>query len=517
MSYPFASPRMTRRKMLQLSAAAAALAACNRIPGTTKIQSGADAPTGATSASKTATLTLNPSTKAVALLAANRLMFGPRMGDVGRIQQMGVDAFIEEQLGMAASADDDNAELQTRLAQLKTLSMNPAELAQMDNDKTMGRGAIIGELQAATILRAVYGKRQLFEVICDFWSNHFNINATKNQVFTLKATDDREVTRKHALGNFRDLLGASAHSPAMLVYLDNQANRKLHPDENYARELLELHTVGVDGGYTQTDVQELSRALTGWDVVMPPDAQKNPALTVGSFFFNAQAHDAGAKTVMGLKLPANGGQRDGDAALDMLAAHPSTAKFICAKLARRFISDTPPASAIQKGVDAFTKSKGDLKATLSALLHSDEFKQSFGQKLKRPFEFGVSALRVMGAQVDATPQLLGAFRGLGQPLFLWSTPDGYPDVERAWTSTNLVLARWNFALTASSNSLQGVRADVAGLAKNAAPAAPVDALAQLMLGDVLPQTAKDALKPFEGQPAALAALMLASPLFQIRG
>lgn len=517
MSHLFTSTRMTRRKMLQLSAAAAALAACNRIPGTTIIQSGADATAGAPSPNKTPTPALDPSTKAGSLLAANRLMFGPRLTDVARIQHMGVDAFIEEQLGMAASADDDNADLQTRLAQLKTLNMTPAELAQLDNDKTMGRGAIIGELQAATILRTVYSRRQLFEVMCDFWSNHFNINATKNMVFALKPTDDREVTRKHALGNFRDLLGASAASPAMLVYLDNQANRKLHPDENYARELLELHTLSVDGGYTQTDVQELSRVLTGWDVAMPADAQKNLALIVGSFFFNAPAHDTGAKTVMGLKLPANGGQREGDAALDMLAAHPSTARFICTKLARRFIADAPPASAIQKGVDAYTKTKGDIKATLGALLHSEEFKQSFGQKLKRPFEFGVSALRVMGAQVDATPQLLGAFRTLGQPLFLWPTPDGYPDVERAWVSTNLVLARWNFALAAASNSLPGVKVDVAALAKNSSQATPMDGLAQLVLGDGLPQTAKDALKPFATQPAALAALMLASPLFQVRG
>lgn len=517
MSHTFTTPRMTRRKMLQLSAAAVALAACSRIPGATKIVDGTAAPGGTPSPNKTPTPAPDPSAKALALLAANRLMFGPRLNDVSRIQHMGVDAFIEEQLGLAASADDDNTELQTRLAQFKTLSLTPAELLQMDTDKTMGRGAIIGELQAATILRAVYSRRQLFEVMCDFWSNHFNINATKNQVFALKAADDREVTRKHALGSFRDLLGASAASPAMLVYLDNQANRKLHPDENYARELLELHTVGVDGGYTQTDVQELSRVLSGWDVAMPADTKNNPALALGAFFFNAQAHDNGAKTVMGLKIAANGGQRDGLAALDMLAAHPSTARFICTKLARRFISDMPPASAIQKSVDAFTKTKGDIKATLGALLHSDEFKQSFGQKLKRPFEFGVSALRVMGAQVYATPQLLAAFRGLGQPLFLWPTPDGYPDVEHAWTSTNLVLARWNFALAAAGNALAGVKVDVAALAKNSAQAVPADALAQLLLGDVLPQTAKDALKPFASQPAALAALLLASPVFQVRG
>jgi uncharacterized protein (DUF1800 family) len=466
--------------------------------------------------------TSNPSTKqtelAAARLAGNRLMFGPRPDDIAHIQQIGLDAFIDEQLAMRADADADEPRLANLDSQFPTLAMKPGTLVQqVQFDKSMNRQDAIGDLQSATILKALYSKRQLYEVMVDFWSNHFNIYAAKNTCYALKPADDRDVIRPNALGNFFALLHASAQSPAMLIYLDNQANRKRAPDENYARELMELHTVSVDGGYTQTDVQELARVLTGWKVVNPRGdgmgmmaGEGEP----GAFYFNDKIHDDGEATVMGLRIPAGAGMNGGRQVLDMLASRPSTAAFISAKLARRFISDTPPARIVQKGAAAFTQSKGDIKTTLEAILHSDEFRQSAGQKVKRPFEFGASALRILDADVTLDKRLLRVFNLLGQPLFMWAFPNGYPDVKSAWDSTNLILNRWNFANALATNSLPGVRVD---MQSRFADNRSMDALAMQLLSAPLPPAVKAALQPYAGRLPALTALMLASPAFQLRG
>ncbi len=506
-THPFG--RMTRRQALKLTAAMTAMAAVGRIPAISAVAEAAATRASASNRAVDASL---------ARLAADRLMFGPRAGDVAHIQQIGIDAFIDEQMALQPDADADQPQLAGLELQFPALAMKPGELVQqVQSDKSMSRIEVIADLQAATILRAIYSRRQLYEVMVDFWSNHFNIFAAKNICYALKPNDDRDVVRPHALGNFNDMLHASAQSPAMLIYLDNQANRKRAPDENYARELMELHTVSVDGGYTQKDVQELARVLTGWNVVNPRnDGMMGMAGNgeAGDFFYNERIHDNGAASVMGLHIPAGAGMRGGKMALDMLASRPSTATFISTKLARRFISDAPPASAVQKGAAAFTKSKGDIKATLSAILHSEEFRQSLGQKMKRPFEFGVSALRILDAGVTINKRLLRTFNQLGQPLFLWAFPNGYPDVRNAWNSTNLILNRWNFANALAANDLPGVQVNLQALfAGNVS----MEALALQLLSAPLPQSAKAALQPYAGHLPALVALMLSAPAFQTRG
>jgi len=438
---------------------------------------------------------------AAAWLAANRLMFGPRPGDLDHIAHIGVDAFIEEQL---AYEQLDDRDVQARIAALPelhdTLTAEPRDLLED------ARREIILDLQQATLLCAVYGRRQLHEVMTDFWSNHFNIYFAKSAEAYLKPTDDRDVIRPHALGNFRDLLFASAHSPAMLVYLDNVTNVKGRPNENYARELMELHTLGVDGGYTQHDVQEVARAFTGWTA---RGNRKKPD-KLGQFIFAARLHDDEAKTVLGMSLPARGGKADGERVLDLLANHPSTAAFISRKLARRFISDNPPVSVVKLGADAFTKSRGDIRKTLGAILHSAEFKASTGQKMKRPFEFMASALRATNAVTDGGRMLSRAMLLMGQPLFLWAAPNGYPDVKGAWLGADSMLARWNVALALGSNALKGTRLPpFAGQS--------LDALSTQRVGTTLPAEVKTKLQPFAGDLPALMALLLSSPLFQLRG
>jgi uncharacterized protein (DUF1800 family) len=434
-------------------------------------------------------------------LVANRLMFGPRPGDLDHIAQIGVDAFIEEQLAYEQLDDED---VQARIAVLPelhdTLTAEPRDLV---GD---ARREIILDLQQATLLRAVYGRRQLHEVMTDFWSNHFNIYFAKNAEAYLKPTDDREVIRPRALGNFRNLLFASAHSPAMLVYLDNVTNIKGKPNENYARELMELHTLGVDGGYTQPDVEAVARAFTGWTA---RGNRKKPD-KLGQFIFAARLHDDEAKTVLGHTLPARSGKADGERVLDLLASHPSTAAFISRKLARRFISDDPPASVVKLGAGAFTKSKGDIRKTLGAILHSAEFKAATGQKMKRPFEFVASALRATNAETDGGRMLSQAMLLMGQPLFLWAAPNGYPDVKGAWLGADSMLARWNFALALGSDALKGTR-----LPPSAGQS--LDALSTQLLGTTLPTDVKTKLQPFEGDLPTLMALLLSSPLFQFRG
>ncbi len=445
---------------------------------------------------------------AQAWLAANRLMYGPRSGDLAHIDDIGVDAFIEEQL---SSTRPDSDVLRAKLQPLTTLLMTPMELAQAAQEK---RGNILLELNQSTILHSVYGERQLQELTVDFWTNHFNIYFGKNQDRFLKTIDDREVIRPHALGRFRDLLDASAHSPAMLVYLDNVTNRKGAPNENYARELMELHTIGVNGGYTQDDVKEVARAFTGWTV--RPDNKANPNPDSGMFVFNPRQHDDDAKTILGQTLPARGGEHDATLVLDMLAKHPACATFISAKLARRFISDQPPSNAIQAGAAAFIKSDGDIKATLGAILHSAEFKTSFGQKLKRPYDLLISSLRALDADTDGGLPIQAALVQMGQPLFQWQFPNGYPDAAGAWSGAGTLLARWNLGIALGANGLKGSHVDFGAL--NPGKGADlIETLSTHFFGSSLPATAREALKPFATNSAQLTALMLASPLYQMRG
>lgn len=494
-------PLLGRRRLLQMAPALMALSALSAC----QANRNATEPTATQpQAGPNDTPTLNPSQ----WLVANRVMFGPRGDDFTRLASMSADAIVEEQLTperLDTTAAEDRIDAVDGLRD--RLTADPAELA---DDK---RREIYLDLAQATLLRAVYSGAQLYELMVDFWSNHFNIYFQKNADAFLKTTDDREVIRPHALGKFRDLLSASAHSPAMLIYLDNQTNRKGSPNENYARELMELHSLGVNGGYTQADVREVARALTGWSVQAPrAKANMAPPADAGRFVFRPRQHDDDAKRILGIDFAPNGGKADGERVLEILTKHPSTATFISLKLARRFIADAPDPKVVALGAQAFTQSDGDIKATLSALLHSDAFRQSSGQKIKRPFEVIVSALRAVQAETDGDKPLTLALQAMGQPLFAWASPNGYPDVAAAWMGSSALLARWNFGFALGANAHKGTQVALS-------PKPTLNNLALRLLGAPLPAlpALQQAVQPFAKDLPALMGLLLASPQFQVRG
>ncbi len=437
--------------------------------------------------------------------ALTRITFGPRPEEVERAGQIGLDNFIDEQL---AYETVDDPEVAPRLAALSTLEMSAPELAELEK-----RGQPVTELMTAAILRAVYSRRGLYEHMVHFWTDHFNIYIGKNQDRVLKTVDDREVIRPHALGKFRHLLSASVHSPAMLVYLDNAASTKDGPNENYARELMELHTLGVDGGYSQADVEQAARALTGWTV----------RRRTGEFFFDARIHDDGEKAILGAAFPAGQGMGDGEQLIEMLAGHPSTARYVAAKLVVRFVSDQPPASLVERAAAAFTQTDGDLVKVMGTILHSEEFRASLGGKLKRPFDFVASALRQTSAETDASRAILYMLTQMGQRPFFWPAPNGYPEVGAAWLNSNDLLARWNFALGLAAGALRDTQVDLPALASGAATVEEaLDALSLRLLGGALTggprQYLLDALAEYSPDDALvpLTALILASPHFQYR-
>jgi uncharacterized protein (DUF1800 family) len=369
---------------------------------------------------------------------------------------------------------------------------------------------IVGELQASRILRAVYSERQLQEVMVDFWTNHFNVFAGKGADRWLLTSYDRETIRPNTLGKFHDLLLATAKSPAMLFYLDNFQSVKAGPrqrrgiNENYARELMELHTLGVDGGYTQKDVQEVARCFTGWTIFAPrggalagfmmrDQAQQN----AGTFFFNERAHDDGEKLVLGQKIPSGGGIKDGLMVLDILSRHPSTAKFIATKLVRHFVSDEPPASLVAKVATTYQKTDGDIREMLKTIFFSPEFNapEAYRAKIKRPFELAVSAVRTLGADTNGGPQFHQWIARMGQPLYGFQTPNGYSDTAEAWVNPGALLERLNFGLSLVSNRIAGTRVDLAKVAGTNDPGQAADKtqimeryLKVLMSGDVSAKT-----------------------------
>ena len=289
----------------------------------------------------------------------------------------------------------------------------------------------------------------------EFWSDHFNIDQTKGRCLWLKTIDDREL-RKHALGNFRDLVWASAHSPAMLFYVDNAENRKCDaesgskPNENYARELLELHTLGVDGGYTLGDIQEVARCLTGWSI------SKGLTLRPDEFAFNELHHDEGEKIVLGSTVVGGQSMGDGEAVIDLICRHPSTARFVAKKLCRRFVADRGPDELVAEIAEVFLRTDGDITKILTALFHSPHFLMGNHSKVKRPFDYVASTLRALNASTTG----LGALdhlQGMGHAPFRWPLPDGYPDHAEAWTPT--LLGRWNFAAALVSGNIHDARID----------------------------------------------------------
>ncbi|MEO0562931.1 MAG: DUF1800 domain-containing protein [Chloroflexota bacterium] len=374
----------------------------------------------------------------------NRTTFGPRPGLGAEIEAVGVTSWLDAQLD-PDSVDDTRAGL--RMRRYNTLDMQPQDLNAFNPGEDQAE--VADELAAATLIRAVYSRRQLQEVMAGFWSDHFSIFHGKLMVIPLKTVDDRAVVREHVFGTFRDLLSASAHSPAMLTYLDNVENEQSHPNENYAREIMELHTLGVNGGYTEDDVKEVARCFTGWSV--------NDA---GKFEFVSDWHDDGEKVVLGERIPAGGGKSDGDRVIEILAAHPNTARYVCTKLARRFVADAPPARLVEALTASWAESDGDVRALLRTMFDHPDF-WSAPPKFKRPFELIVSTLRATNARIAGTDDLIAWTERTGHRSFAWSTPDGYPDVEGAWTGN--MLDRWNFAIACVQGEIGGVHVPVADL------------------------------------------------------
>jgi uncharacterized protein (DUF1800 family) len=414
--------------------------------------------------------------------ALNRLTFGARPGDYARVAAMGVPAFLEEQLAPEAIEDSqcdrlvrhEFEELEDPVSHVMPAKLgmgNPVERLFPNVKENSGRQVgdlyefrdktLLLDLSRATILRAVVSRRQLYERMVQFWSEHFNIDPTKGEAKWLEPADDREVIRKHALGKFADLVRASALSPAMLWYLDGRVNRSHSasekPNENYARELMELHTLGVHGGYTQQDVMEVARCLTGWTV------RDRKHYFKGTVEFKPGQHDDGAKTVLGQTIPAGLGMGDLDRVLGIVTRHPATARHIASKLCQRFIADEPPVSAVEATAAAFTASDGDIKTTLRAMLGKPEFAASAGGKFKRPFHFVVSALRVSNAMTNGGQPIIDALLRMGQAPFRHPTPDGYPEPASHWTGT--LIWRWNFAAALAENRLKGTRVEAEALPK----------------------------------------------------
>ena len=471
-----------------------------------------------------------------------------------------------------------------------------------------GPQRIVLELSQAKLIRAAYSERQLQEVMTDFWFNHFNVFIGKGADRWLTTSYEQQAIRPHALGNFRELLGATAEHPAMLFYLDNwlsadpdadfderdlrrryagqlqqqgiqpggvlrdllvrrgmnparvdqmlerqmramdsdspfqrrrfgsqqrsgqqqrrpqqQQGRRRGLNENYARELMELHTLGVDGGYTQQDIIEVARCFTGWTMT--------PLAMGQQFIYVDELHDKGAKTVLGQTLK-NGGQKDGERVLDLVARHPSTARFVSTKLARRFVSDNPPASLVDKMAKTFTQTDGDIRSVLRTLFSSEEFwaPEAVSAKVKTPFELVVSAVRATDADIAALPPgLVLAMRELGQPLYGAQPPTGYKDTADAWVSTGALLNRMKVALGLTANRLPGVQMELPRGLSRTSNEQLVAELGQRLLGRPLPETTRTAIEAelakataetqsagAEGRTRLAVGWLLASPDFQRR-
>ena len=502
----------------------------------------------------------------------NRLTFGPRPGDVEAVRKMGLKKWIDQQLHPERIAE--NPELAERLRPLKSLPMSPAEVAtnypprvvvqpqrlrvqQKANDQGKGgdplkqamrqqvldttdpverrklvadrtpQQVLTYDLNEAKLYRAIYSNRQLEEQMADFWFNHFNVYMDKGADRILTTSYERDAIRPYVFGKFRDLLEATAESPAMLFYLDNWQSVSSEPgqrdinrraklkakqsrglNENYARELMELHTLGVDGGYTQQDVVGVARCFTGWTIAQPNRG--------GEFIYNDRVHDKGEKIVLGVKIPAGGGMEDGEKVLDILARHPSTARFISTGLAKKFVADDPPPALIDRMAKTFHDTDGDIRAVMTTMLDSKEFfsEGAFRAKVKTPLELIVSAVRATDAQVDFAIPLATQIAQLGEPLYRKIEPTGYSSGNAEWVNSAALLARMNFALALADNRVPGSKVDVSRFQNDAAAVAR-----QILFQEPAQQTLNSiekALAEREPTPSLAAGLVLGSPDFQRR-
>jgi hypothetical protein len=460
-----------------------------------------------------------PRTKDPVLHAVRRLTYGATPALVQHVRDVGLSAWLDEQLG-------DLPDLSGTVAGLgvTALPLPAVALRQTNRD-------VVSELQAATFARAAWGDHQLFELIVEAFSNHLSVPGTREQVRELKVVDDREVVRAHVLGTFSDMLVASAQSPAMLVYLSNASSRKPQPNENYARELLELHTVGVHGGYTQRDVRDAAKVLTGLGV----DDQ-------GAFVYRPEWHVTGAVRVLGWRhanATADGGL---DAALSLvryLARHRATARRIATVLVRRFVSDRPPAALVASAAKVYLSQGTAIVPVVRHIVSSKAFASATDAKTQRPYEWAAAAVRALGLQqapgmhADGAA-VVGMLSQLGQAPFDWQQPDGYPDTTGMWATTASMLARWNVAQRLVAGGVKGIQPlDVDALVGTPLPTTVgglVDRVAERMLCHAPRSALRTALIRSTGRAGSarvdqaairaltpqLAALVLSSPEAQVR-
>jgi len=416
-------------------------------------------------------------------------------------------------------------------ARREILARAPAELRRRIMLISLPQEVVAHDLIEGKLYRALYSNRQLEEVLVDFWFNHFNVDMNKGQGRFMVTAYERDAIRPHVLGKFHDLLRATAESPAMLFYLDNwqsvdpgafpapgRARRGLN--ENYARELLELHTLGVDGGYTQQDIIEVARCFTGWTIRDPRGG--------GGFEFNERGHDKAEKTVLGVKIPAGRGVEDGLQVLEILLRHPSTARYVSQRLAQRFVADQPPAALVERMARTFAETNGDLRRVMRTMIESREFwsKGAYRAKLKSPLEMVASAARAMNADVTFAFGLAEQIGRLGQPLYRKQEPTGYSNSSEEWLNSTGLLARMNFARALASNSFPGVKVETPRLAVSKQKQDPAKAVERILLAPTSKQTRaaiaeavaspqKPSAKPAD--PMLMAAgLILGSPEFQRR-
>ncbi len=466
-------------------------------------------------------MTAHTTERARALHVLNRLAYGPRPGDLERVMAMGIDAYVEQQLHPERIPDERAERLLTdfELLQLSTgelealfraMRQERAQAARM-RDSAQARGDMAGtprsagmqlgdnsqrlrqlmaEFRQVAVVRATLSERQLYEVMVNFWTNHFNVYVHKGAGPAMMPGYIEETIRPHTLGRFEDLLIATAKSPAMLYYLDNvesvapgfrrggqrgmspprhqpdrgsqmtrgdsirQARRPTGLNENYARELLELHTLGVDGGYAQEDIIDVARILTGWTINIRTDL---------GFIFFRRAHDSGEKVVLGQTFPAGRGMEEGIELLQLLARHPSTRRHVSEKLCVRFVSDDPAPGCVDAAIHAWERSDGDIRDVLAAIFSSQEFwaPEHRATKMKTPLEFLISAVRALEATLSTDPTLAWTLRRLGQPLYEYEPPTGYPETQDSWVNSGALLERLNVAVALAAGRIEGVEVDLA--------------------------------------------------------
>ncbi len=475
-----------------------------------------------------------------ALLILNRLGYGPKPGDLERVKQIGIDNYIEQQLHPERIPLP--AELSNRLAALETVNQPTGEVlaaflslrkeAQQNKDEEGAKQQqrqfvtrLTEQSAEARLARAIDSPRQLEEVMVDFWFNHFNVFSGKGIDKALVASYERDAIRPYVLGSFRDLLGATAKHPAMLFYLDNwlstsdsiaargknpAAGKPVGLNENYARELMELHTLGVDGGYSQHDVTELARIFTGWTFNQRELASRNRA-----FFFDPKKHDNGDKQWLGRSIAAQG-QAEGEAALDILAMHPATARHLSYQLAQYFVQDQPSAALVERLSRRYLESGGNIREVLRALFNSREFmaQAGSGSKFKTPYQFIVSAARAGNVQFTNVRPFMNALNQLGMPLYGCQTPDGYKNTQSAWLNPDALTRRITFANALASGRLPLNKTDddAMGGARNAAAPTVLDT--GTLLYTLGPAISASTRSTIENSPAGLrSAMVLGSPDF----